>query len=95
MKFWIVKGTDDKIYITCKDEKPIREKEPSKRNYLHTGWDIGFPGSADINDVAQMYGLFGIFYDEGREILNKVPLPKFYEDNPREVDIDLKICWYG
>lgn len=89
MKFWLVKGKDNRVYITRKSDKPTRRED------YETGWNIGWPGTAYIDSDGQMYGLFAVFFEEVRDLLNKVIFPHSYENDPVEVDIDLKIRWYG
>ena len=89
MKFWLVKGKDGKVYLTQKDE------EPTRRDDYSTGWNIGWPGTAYVDNDAQMYGLFAIFFEDARNIINRADFPQFYEDDPVEIELDLKMHWYG
>lgn len=89
MKFWLVKGVDGKVYLTKKDEEPVRKSD------YGTGWNIGWPGTAYIDSDGQMYGLFAIFFEEVRIIINIADFPQSYDDDPVEIEIDLKMHWYG
>lgn len=89
MKFWLVRGKDNKVYITLKDE------EPTRRNDYATGWNIGWPGTAYIENAAQLFGLFGCFYNDVRDEINNVIFPMSYESNPVEIDLNIKMRWYG
>lgn len=88
MKFWLVKGKDGKVYLAQKDDMPIR------RDDCRTGWNVGWPGTAYIDDHVQMYGLCAVFYKEVRDIINKANFPQHYEDNPVEIELDFKMHWY-
>lgn len=89
MRFWLIRGKDGKVYITAKNEKPTRDYNRS------TGWVIGFPGTGNIDNEIQMCSMFCYLYEEVREVLDRVPFPESYEDDPVEIEIDLKIRWYG
>lgn len=89
MKFWLVRGKDGNLYITYSRRKPERVNDRA------TGWTIGFPGTANIDNEVQMCSMFCYLYEEVREVLDKVAFPESYEDDPVEIEIDLKIRWYG
>ena len=89
MRFWLVKGKDGKVYLTQKDE------EPTRRDDYSTGWNIGWPGTAYVDNDVQMYGLFAVFFEDARNVINKADFPQFYEDDPVEIELDLKMHWYG
>lgn len=88
MKFWLVKGKDGKVYLTQDDNMPVRRGDRS------TGWNMGWPGTAYIDDYVQMYGLFAVFYKEARDVINKANFPQRYEDNPVEIELEFKMHWY-
>lgn len=92
MKFWLIRGNDERLYITEREEMPIRNYDT---NYSHIGWNVGFPGTADVDNVIHLIRTFGIFYNDVKEAVKKVPAPTTYNSDPVEVEMGVKIHWYG